>query len=74
MTIQYRVAFGKKDEAVEGPDDARVVVSIAAPDCALDPTKAFMFGKLKSVGPTGVLFDALKSGEAAAVLQRLAVR
>jgi hypothetical protein len=74
MTIQYRVAFGKKDETVEGPDDATVVVTIAAADCALDPTTAFMLGKLKSTGPTGPLFDVLKSGEAAAALRRLAVR
>ena len=53
MNIQYRVAFGKKDEAVDGPDDAEVVVTIAAADAALDPTVAFMQGKLKSTGSTG---------------------
>lgn len=73
-TVQYRVAFGKKDEAVEGPDDAVLVVSIAAPDTALDPAAAFMSGKLKAEGDTGVLFRVLKSGEAAEVLSRLAVR
>ena len=73
-TVQYRVAFGKKDEAVEGPDDAAVVVSIAAADTAIDPAVAFMTGKLKAEGNTGVLFDVLKSGEAAETLRRLAAR
>ena len=73
-TVQYRVAFGKNDEAVEGPDDADVVVSVAAADAATDPSVAFMQGVLKAVGHTGVLFDALRSGEAAAVLSRLASR
>src|SRR4051812_28462087 len=41
-TVQYRVAHGKKDEAVEGSDDADVVVTIAAADAGLDPTVAFM--------------------------------
>jgi len=35
---------------------------------------AFMQGKLKAVGHTGVLFEVLRSGEAAAVLSRLASR
>ncbi len=73
-TVQYRVAFGKKDEAVEGPDDAELVVSIAADDVGLDPTIAFMRGKLKSVGPTGPLLALLQSGEVAPVLARLGVR
>jgi hypothetical protein len=73
-TVQYRVAFGKNDEAVEGPDDADVVVSVPAADAATDPSVAFMQGKLKAVGHTGVLFDVLRSGEAAAVLSRLASR
>ena len=28
--VQYRVSFGKKDEAVDGPDDAVLVISIPA--------------------------------------------
>jgi hypothetical protein len=73
-TVQYRVAFGKNDEAVEGPDDADVVVSVPAVDAVTDPSVAFMQGKLKAVGHTGVLFEVLRSGEAAAVLSRLASR
>lgn len=71
-TVQYRVVVGKKDERVEGPDDADLVVSVAAKDVALDPTVAFMSGKLKAVGHTGLLLDTLRSGEAAAALARLA--
>ena len=60
MTIQYRVAFSKKDEAIEGPDDADVVVTIAAADASLDPTTAYMQGKLKSTGSTAALFEVLR--------------
>jgi hypothetical protein len=74
MSVQYRVAFGKKDEVVEGPDDADVVISIAAEDCRLNPSVAYMQGKLKAIGHTGVLLETLASGDAGAVLQRLAVR
>jgi len=72
--IQYRVVFGKNDEAVDGPDDAEVVVTIAAADVALRPDLAFMLGKLKNTGPTGPLFAALRDGSAAAAISRLASR
>jgi putative sterol carrier protein len=76
-TVQYRVIVGKKDERVEGADDAELVVSAAldvvtADD--FDPAVAFMRGKLKSAGPTGPLFDVLRSGEAKAQLSALAAR
>jgi hypothetical protein len=71
-TVQYRVVVGKKDERVEGADDAELVISVAAKDLGIDPTVAFMSGKLKAVGHTGLLLDALRSGEAAAALTRLA--
>lgn len=74
MTIQYRVVFGKNDEAVEGPDDASVVVTIGVADAALAPTTAFMQGKLKNTGSTGELFTALRDGSAAAAITRLASR
>ena len=74
MSLQYRVAFAKNDEAVEGPDDAAVVVTVGAADAALDPTVAFMQGKLKSTGPTGPLLVALADGSAAAAISRLASR
>ena len=74
MSIQYRVAFGKNDEAVEGPDDADVVVTVAVADAATRPEVAFMLGKLKNSGPTGPLFAAFADGSAAAALSRLASR
>ena len=74
MSVQYRIAFGKNDEAVEGPDSADVVVTMAAADAGIDPTVAFMQGKLKSTGSTAALFDVLRSGEAAAAITRLASR
>jgi hypothetical protein len=74
MTVQYRVSFGKNDEAVEGPDDADVVVTIASSDAAVDPTVAYMQGKLKSTGSTAALFEVMRSGEASAAITRLASR
>ncbi len=73
-SVQYRVVFGKKDEAVEGPDDAAVVITVAAADASLEPSVAFMQGKLKAAGHTGRLFELLRSGEAATALSRLASR
>jgi len=72
--LQYRVAFAKNDEAVEGPDDAEVVVTVAAADARSVPAVAFMQGKLKSTGPTGPLLAAFADGSAAEVLSRLASR
>jgi hypothetical protein len=74
MTTQYRVGFGKNDEAVDGPDGADVVITIAAADAALDPTVAYMQGKLKSTGSTAALLEVLRSGEATAAISRLASR
>ncbi|MEQ1874346.1 MAG: hypothetical protein ABL953_11515 [Ilumatobacteraceae bacterium] len=74
MSVQYRVVFGKNDEAVEGADDAPVVVTIAVADAGLAPTVAFMQGKLKNTGPTGPLLQALRDGSAAAAISRLASR
>lgn len=71
MSIQYRVAFGKNDEAVSGPDDAEVVVTLAAADAVLDPSVAFMYGKLKSTGPTGPLLAAFADGSATAAIAAL---
>ncbi len=73
-SVQYRVVRGKKDEVVEGPDDADVVVSVPLADAGTDPTVAFMQGRLKASGDTGVLFELLRSGEVAAALSRLASR
>jgi hypothetical protein len=74
VSVQYRVAFGKKDEVVEGDDTADLVVTIAAVDAALDPAVAYMQGKLKAAGHTGVLFEVLRNGQAAEAISRLASR
>lgn len=74
MSVQYRVAFGKSDEAVEGPDDADVVVRVAAKDAGMNPTVAYMSGKLKAEGSTGALFEVLSNGSAAVAIARLASR
>lgn len=74
MTVQYRVSFGNKDEAVEGPDDADVVITVAVADAALDPSVAYMQGKLKAAGSTSSLFHVLRNGEAATAINRLASR
>lgn len=76
-TVQYRVVVGKRDERVDGADDAELVITVPL-DVVLadgwDPAVSFMRGKLKSAGPTGRLFDLLRSGEAAARLSALAAR
>ena len=74
MSVQYRVAFKKNDEAVEGPDDADVVVRVDIKNDGSAPTVAYMTGKLKAEGSTGALLRVLWNGEAAAAISRLASR
>jgi hypothetical protein len=64
-TVQYKVGQGKKNVRVIGPADADVVVEVDTVNLGLDPAVAFMQGKLKAVGNTGVVFELLKSGEIA---------
>lgn len=74
-TVQYRVIVGKKDELVDGPDGADVVITVPLTEViadGFDPTVAYMQGKLKSTGSTGALFDLLRSGAAADALSRVA--
>lgn len=73
-TVQYRVVAGKGDERTEGPDDAGTVFVCGIADAALDPTVAYMQGKLKAIGHTGVVLEQLWSGAAATVISRLASR
>lgn len=73
--LQYRVAVTKKDERVEGPDDADVVVTVplsAVTADGFDATVAYMQGVLKSTGPTGPLLAALRDGRVDAAVTRLA--
>jgi len=75
VTVQYRVVVAKKDERVEGPDDADIVVTVpvaVASDDDFDATIEFMRGRLKAAGHTGQVLDLLKSGEATSVITRLA--
>jgi hypothetical protein len=74
-TFQYRLLLGKKDERVEGPDDADVVVSVPLEEvvaAGFDATVAYMQGRLKSAGPTGPFLGRLRSGEIDRELTRLA--
>ena len=71
MSVQYRVIVAKKDERVDGPDDADIVISVPLDDAAadgFDPTVAYMRGKLKAAGHTGRILDVLESGEAATAI------
>jgi ribulose 1,5-bisphosphate synthetase/thiazole synthase len=74
VIVQYRVVVAKKDERVDGPDDADVVIVVPMVDAAasdFDPTLAYMRGVLKATGHTGAVLDALKSGAAADGIRRL---
>lgn len=74
-TVQYRLVVGTRDERVEGPDDADVVITVPLAEVTakdFDARVAYMRGRLKASGHTGALFDLLKSGEAATTLARLA--
>jgi hypothetical protein len=76
-SVQYRLVVGKKDERVEGPDDADLVLTVpldVVQADGFDATVAFMQGRLKTAGPTGPLFDLLRSGEARSALTTLAGR
>ncbi len=75
MSVQYRVAITKKDELVEGPDDAAIVVTVphaVAREAAFDATVEFMRGRLKAAGHTGDIFDLLRSGSATTSIRSLA--
>ena len=74
MSVKYTVSFGKGEKASEGPDDADVAVAIDAKFTSMNPTAAFMLGKLKAEGNMRALFESLWSGEAQAAISRLASR
>jgi len=74
MSVRYIVVVAKKDERVDGPDDAEIVITVSLVDAAaddFDPAVAFMRGKLKAVGHTGKILDLLKSGDAATAIAAL---
>jgi len=75
VSVQYRVVVAKKDERVEGPDDAEIVMSVpvaVASETGFDATVEFMRGRVKATGHSGRVLDLLKSGAATSVLTRLA--
>ena len=74
MSVQYRVVVAKKDERIDGPDDADVVITVplaVATAEGFDPTVSYMRGALKAAGHTGEILDLLKSGAAAAAIAAL---
>jgi len=74
-TVQYRVVVAKKDERIDGPDDADIVFTVPVIDAAaadFDPTVAFMRGKLKAAGDTGEILRLLESGAASEAIAALA--
>lgn len=65
MSVQYRVAIGKKEELVSGADQADIVITVphaVAVAHGFDATVEFMRGRLKASGHTGDILDLLKSG------------
>jgi hypothetical protein len=75
VSVQYRVVVAKKEERVEGPDDADIVVSVPVAVAAaddFDATVEFMRGRLKAAGHTGRVLELLKSGAATSAISRLA--
>jgi len=75
VSVQYRVVVAKKDERVDGPDDAEVVFSVpiaVAAEDDFDATVEFMRGRVKATGHSGQVLDVLKSGAATSALSRLA--
>jgi hypothetical protein len=67
-TMQFHIVLGRRDEIVRGPDGADLVITVNRADVGLEPTVAYMQGRLKAVGNTGLLFEALRSGAVATEL------
>jgi hypothetical protein len=75
MSVQYRVVVAKKDERVDGPDDAEVTMSVpvaVAAESDFDATIEFMRGRLKATGTSNDVLGVLRSGAATTALKRLA--
>ena len=72
-SVQYRVTLSKTEVRVDGPDDADVVFVCALADALVDPTAAYVQGKLKATGHTGVILGELMTGNAAKRLSQLAL-
>jgi hypothetical protein len=75
MNVQYRVVVAKKDERIQGPDDAEIVITAPveiARAPGFDATVEYMRGKVKAAGHAGRVLDLLKSGAATTALATLA--
>ena len=75
MSVQYRLIVAKKDERVDGPDDADIVITApieAVTADGFDATVEFMRGRVKATGHTGDLLALLRGGEATSAFSRLA--
>jgi len=75
VSVQYRLVVAKKDERVDGPDDAEIVISVPSAVAVADGFDAsveYMRGRLKASGHTGQLLELLKSGEVDRAISRLA--
>ena len=65
VSVQYRVVLGKKDERVEGPDDADVVVTApfdVVSSEGFDATMEFMRGRVKASGTHGPVAGTVEVG------------
>lgn len=74
-TVQYRVVVAKKDERVDGPDDADIVITVPVAVATaedFDPAVEFMRGKLKASGNSGDVLALMKSGAPHAAIAALA--
>ena len=75
MSVQYRLAVAKKDERVDGPDDADIVLTAPLDVVTaegFDATVEFMRGKVKATGHSGEVLATLRLGAATAAFSRLA--
>jgi len=74
MSIRCVVAVARSDERAEGPEDARVVVTVplvVASEDGFSATVEYMRGRLKAKGHTGELLDALADGTIDDMVRRL---
>jgi hypothetical protein len=75
VSVQYRLVVAKKDERVDGPDDAAIVVTApieAVNEDGFDATVEYMRGRLKATGHTGEVLALLHTGAATDAFARLA--
>ena len=75
MSVRYHVVVAKKDERIDGPDDAEIVITVpvaVATEGGFDATVEFMRGRLKASGHTGEILELLRSGAATEALVALA--